>query len=117
MSRPHAVILAIYVETGRRIQEARKVARLTQEAVADAIGLSRVSMSNIERGRHKILLHTLEDIARVLGVDLHDLLPPRKRETSRLESRVPPDVSANLKEFIMTMGKRLTREPKRTTAS
>ncbi len=117
MSRSRAATSSVYVETGRRIQEARKAARLTQESLADAIGLSRASMSNIERGRHKILLHTLEDITRVLNVDLHDLLPPRRRETSKLEAQVPPDVSANLKEFIMTMEKRLTRETKRATAS
>src|SRR5205809_7699659 len=92
----------VYVETGRRIQEARNKARMTQERLAEAIGLSRGSMSNIERGRHKILLHTVEDIARALDVELHDLIPPRPR-TSKLQGQVPADVSSHLKDFILEM--------------
>jgi hypothetical protein len=72
-------------------------------------------MSNIERGRHKILLHTLEAISRALAVELHDLLPPRGRHHSRLEGQLPFDVSRDLKDFILTMEKRLEKEPKGTT--
>src|SRR5437868_3891193 len=103
---------SLYVETGRRIQAARKSAGISQERLADAIDLSRASVSNIERGRHKILLHALEDIARALLIDLHDLLPPRRKGGSKLEGQVPADTSPHLKEFILGMEKRLIKQPK-----
>ena len=117
MTSSSAVPKLLYLETGRRIQAARKKAGISQERLADAIGLSRASVSNIERGRHNVLLHTLEDIGRALGVDPHDLLPSRRQGVSKLEAQVPPDTSPDLKEFIRGMEKRLTRESKRTTAS
>jgi transcriptional regulator with XRE-family HTH domain len=114
MVRPSVKPVTIYVDAGRRIQEARKKARMTQENLADAVGLSRGSMSNIERGRHKILLHTLEAIASALDVDLHDLLPPRRPGVSRLAGQVPSDVSSDLKDFILKMEKSLAKGSKRT---
>jgi transcriptional regulator with XRE-family HTH domain len=116
MAGTPAATPTVYIEAGRRIQDARKKAGITQERLADAVGLSRASMSNIERGRHKILLHVLEDIARALAVDLHDLLPPRRPGASKLESQVPSDVSPILKEFILKMEKRLAKDTKQAAA-
>lgn len=39
-------------------------ALLTQQQLADKIGLSRGSVANIETGRQQMLLHQLRDIAR-----------------------------------------------------
>jgi transcriptional regulator with XRE-family HTH domain len=54
-----------------------------------ALGLSRTSITNIERGRQPIQLHTLYKIAEVLGVEPTALLPgvsdswvPERSETT-----------------------------------
>jgi transcriptional regulator with XRE-family HTH domain len=51
--------------------------RLTQEALASQVALTRTSITNIERGRQKLLLHTLVDIAHALSVEPAELLPVR----------------------------------------
>ena len=96
----------LYIEIGRRIQQARRTAGITQAELADAIGLSRTSMSNIERGRHKILLHKLEDVSRVVGISLHGLIPDRRFEKARLENQLPTNVSSDLRGFISGILKR-----------
>jgi transcriptional regulator with XRE-family HTH domain len=66
---------AFYAEIGRRVRGARERAGLTQEALAARVGLSRTSLTNIERGRQKMLLHTLCGIAQATGVKPARLLP------------------------------------------
>lgn len=50
---------------------------MTQERLARAVNLSRVSISNIEKGRQNFLVHTLWEIARTLGTHPSELLPQR----------------------------------------
>ena len=66
-----------YMEVGRRIRDARhrQVPRLTQDALAKMVGLTRTSITNVEHGRQKCLLHTLADIATALHVAAGSLLP------------------------------------------
>jgi DNA-binding XRE family transcriptional regulator len=63
-----------YVAVGRCIAKAR-TGRLTQEALAIKIGVTRTSLINIEKGRQQILLHTVVDISRALRVPLEQLVP------------------------------------------
>lgn len=51
---------------------------VTQEALAKLVGLTRTSLTNIEKGRQKILLHTFADLAAALRVAPAELLPPDK---------------------------------------
>lgn len=65
-----------YRELGARIASARKnKGNLTQAQLARAVGLSRTSITNVEKGRQSVLVHTLVEIARVLRADPRDLLP------------------------------------------
>jgi transcriptional regulator with XRE-family HTH domain len=64
-----------YAEVGRRIRDQRDQRGLTQEALSSLVALSRTSVTNIERGRQKFLLHTLRDIANALQVPMASLLP------------------------------------------
>ena len=61
-------------ELGRRIRAARDK-KLTQEGLAERVGLSRTAITNIERGRQRLLVNQLVDIARALEVDAARLLP------------------------------------------
>lgn len=80
---------ALYEDVGRRIRDARKRRRppLTQEGLAKLVSLTRTSITNVEKGRQKFLLHTLVDIAASLHVDPSSLLPPSSAEPDqRLEA-------------------------------
>jgi transcriptional regulator with XRE-family HTH domain len=65
-----------YAEVGQRIRHARDRRGLTQEGLASLVALTRTSITNIEKGRQKLLLHTLVDLATALQVAPADLLPP-----------------------------------------
>jgi transcriptional regulator with XRE-family HTH domain len=71
-----------YEEVGRRIREARKRRNpcLTQQELAKLVSLSRTSITNVEKGRQKVLLHTLADIAGALQVSPASLLPDLANE-------------------------------------
>jgi len=64
-----------YREVGRNIKARRDELGLSQEALASQISLTRTSITNIEKGRQKFLLHTFMDIASALGVPAPSLLP------------------------------------------
>lgn len=66
-----------YAEVGRLVRVAREAAGITQDALADQVELSRTSVTNIEKGRQKIALHTLFLVATTVGVEPASLLPTR----------------------------------------
>ena len=66
-----------YKKVGEAIRAKRKERGLSQEGLAKAVGLKRPSMSNIEKGRQNILLHTFYDIADTLNASPNALLPDR----------------------------------------
>jgi transcriptional regulator with XRE-family HTH domain len=66
---------ALYREFGRSLRTAREAADLTQKDVAERVGLSRTSVTNIERGSQHIALHQLFLLADAVGVEPSALLP------------------------------------------
>jgi transcriptional regulator with XRE-family HTH domain len=85
----------LYKEFGRLLRKSRKEAQLTQGEVAERVGLSRTSITNIERGRQHVLLHQLFLLAAAVGVDPTELLPQGKAALEELlparELRALPD--------------------------
>ena len=61
-------------ELGRRIAQIRKLKGLTQEVVSERLGLSASGVASIETGRSDASLTRLQDIAKVLDMQLIDLL-------------------------------------------
>ncbi len=57
---------------GKKIQKRRKKVELTQEDVADKVGISRAYMGYIEQGRYAPSLEVLEKIAKVLRSPISD---------------------------------------------
>lgn len=93
-----------YVEFGRKVrrQRGRDDLELSQEALAKRVGLSRTSITNIEKGRQQIPLHALYTFADALGVDPTALLPDKKSLTAE-RKRVTIDLNelpADLAEFV-----------------
>ena len=64
-----------YRELGRRIATKRRDQNKTQEHLAQAVGMSRTSLVNIEKGGQRILVHTVYEISRELGISIADLIP------------------------------------------
>lgn len=65
----------VYREIGSAIRRLRHLQQMTQDDLASHVNLSRASIVNIERGRHRTQIHVLYDIANALSCDIHDLLP------------------------------------------
>ena len=64
---------------GVRVRAERVRQGLTLEALAAAAGVSRATLSNIERGEHSPSLNSATDVARTLGVSLAQLLGEEER--------------------------------------
>ncbi len=58
---------------GKKIQRARNKTGLTQEQVAEKVGISRAYMGYIEQGRYSASLEVIEKIAKVLRIKMSDL--------------------------------------------
>lgn len=63
-----------YKRLGARIREERTKAHLTQERLAETVGVSTVFLGQIERSERKLSLSTLISIANALGVSIESLL-------------------------------------------
>jgi transcriptional regulator with XRE-family HTH domain len=72
-----------YRRLGENIRAARKRSKLSQDALAKLVGLTRTSLTNIENGRQHPPLHTLCEIVKNLRVDIAELLP---KSLARAES-------------------------------
>lgn len=66
---------------------------MSQDNLANAVNLSRASVTNIESGRQGVTLETLLAIADALDVDAGSLLPERP---SALDSPVPEKLKRGL---------------------
>lgn len=73
--------LKLYRELGRRLKALREdeanhgVNKKTQAELAQAIGLERTSITNIEKGTQKLPLHVLYRICEVFGKEVSEVLP------------------------------------------
>ncbi len=93
---------AFYEEVGRRIRDARKrrTPALTQDELARLVGLTRTSITNVEHGRQKCLLHTLADIAAALQVEAASLIPSSAKPPADLDDALR-NRSPEEKEWII----------------
>lgn len=108
---------ALYERLGELIKTAREQADIKQELLADYLDLSRVSISNIEKGKQKIQIHTLLELAKYLQKDITTFLYPlndlladivtdkeEKRISSALEFPAAADKQTDdgtkVKEFV-----------------
>lgn len=63
-----------YYAIGQRIRKFRKACGLSQEELAEKVGISTTHMSHIETGNTKLSLQVLVDIASTLSVQTDELL-------------------------------------------
>ena len=93
-------ITVIYL--GSRIRQARDRAGLTQEQLAERIGVSRTAIARYESGEIEPKLHNLAAIAETLNVSTDELLGVRP-----VSSVLPlsPAAASALEVFIREIGK------------
>lgn len=63
-----------YASLGQRIRSERKKLAMTQEKIAEMIGVSDAYIGQIERGERSLTLDTLIDLANILGVTVDYLI-------------------------------------------
>jgi len=68
---------------GRRVQRLRIEGKITQEQLADQVGITIESISNIERGIHGPSFDNLEKIARALKVPVYRLFEFENPDNTR----------------------------------
>jgi transcriptional regulator with XRE-family HTH domain len=81
---PHAGmdVPSLYAELGRLVRAHRDRLGLSQADLGRRVGLSRTSITNIERGRQRILVHQLVALANTLEIGPEALLPAAQGEMS-----------------------------------
>ncbi len=90
-----------YREVGRRIRRAREARGLTQAQLASGTSLTRTSITNIEKGRQKLLVHTLSDIAFALTVKPSSLVPPLAAASPEdIDVKIPTSFSEKERDHI-----------------
>lgn len=100
----------IYLDIGRRIKAARSDRKMSQNMLATQVNLTRVSITNIERGRQKLPLHTLMEIAIALQVSLLSLLPENpttaNTQLDQMLNEQPKDAQAWVRKTLKNREKR-----------
>lgn len=67
----------LYAALGERILRFRRMQSplMSQERLAKILGLTRTSVTNIERGKQKVTLDTLYRLCETFGIQVTDLMP------------------------------------------
>ncbi len=82
----------IYRIFGSNVRRARERQQFTQEQLAQRVDLSRTSITNIEQGRQRVLLHQIVEIANALETKPEDLLVETDNPSNDLTAR--PDIAS-----------------------
>ncbi|MFI5161228.1 MAG: helix-turn-helix domain-containing protein [Sphingobacteriales bacterium] len=82
-------IIVFYQKIGELIKDSRKLKNINQETLSTYLGISRVSLVNIENGKQRAPIHVLIEISDFLKVPLKELLP-------QLFPNIANDLDANI---------------------
>lgn len=100
-----------YVKLGDSIRRRREQLRLTQAELGESLGLSRTSVTNIERGRQRLLIDQFQRVCNALDVSADVLLAssgedlrPVGRQSAELKRM--PTVTAYLQRTLVKAGER-----------
>ena len=77
---------------------------MTQHRLGMLVGLSRTSITNIEKGRQHVSLHQVFRIADALGITPDMLLPaPPRSGVSDLAQKLPPGTEREISKWADTL--------------
>lgn len=101
-------------EIGYRIQIAREEAGFNQKELAEKLGFSQSTLSNYEKGKRRIYLAQLQNIADILGKSVDYFLQPIEFEKSWPESiQQEPDELGELLNLVGELGE-LSKEDRKS---
>ena len=106
----------IQVAFGDRLRAVRKAStegRVNQDVLALALEVTRTSVSNIERGRHRVFLDQVYLAAEALGVEVIDLLPAKDevfRDTLSTGQLMKPKAARDVSAMVGSLVERALRE-------
>lgn len=73
----------ISVAVGKAIAERRKIARLTQQKIAEALGVEKETISRLESGETAQTVDRLAALSKVLGCSVRDFFEEEKRDANK----------------------------------
>jgi transcriptional regulator with XRE-family HTH domain len=85
------------MEIGHHLKRARESNRMSQQEVAELLGISQKTLSNIESGKTQPSVVQLAEMGKIYGIDILDLLlkigihftqSPPQRNRSELENKL-----------------------------
>lgn len=94
-----------YKELGVRIRQERKKNKLTQQQLADSIGISRIYITFIEHGERIISIETLLKIADYLHISTDyllkgEVLPYEKEAVQKFEQLIKGHSNENINHIL-----------------
>ena len=94
-----------YQKLGERIKSLRKQVGMKQEVLAQRLGLTRISVSNIEMGKQKVQLHVLIEIADAFNVSISDIVPGLETLVNTKENiKLQKDIKKEMEKFDVPEG-------------
>lgn len=110
-----------YEKLGENIKEARRRQNMNQEELGVKLGLSRVSIVNIETGKQRLPIHVLGDITNILKVKMSELVPEVVSQANNiLDTSIDPNTlnkiireskdDSNSPEKVINYLKNLTKD-------
>ncbi|HEV2800972.1 MAG TPA: ImmA/IrrE family metallo-endopeptidase [Pyrinomonadaceae bacterium] len=95
------LIERLYFQIGEKIRTGRERSQLTQEDLARKVGLTRTSITNIEKGQQRVQVHTLYTIAEFLDISIYELLPLNSlNKPSNFSKLLPKDILPQEREWV-----------------
>ena len=92
-------------ELGGRLKKAREYLGLTQEDVANLMGISRIIITNIEAGTRKVSAEELSKFAKIYGWTMEELLEGERVESVPMFARAFSELSEEDQEEIINLMK------------
>jgi transcriptional regulator with XRE-family HTH domain len=80
---------ALFSLLGERIKKLRNDLNITQDVLSKKVGVSRVTISNIESGQHTIPVDILFKIAKALETEIHIILPTEAEVAEKMAESDP----------------------------
>lgn len=95
-----------YIALGQRVRRIRKQKGLTQEVLAEQVGISASFIGHIERGSRIASLETLMQLCRALAVSPNDLLgEPLVAQVGELPETITLSPAALMEDIAMLIRK------------
>lgn len=96
--------LGFYEVLGARIKARREEVHLRQAELAESVGLSRTSITNVEGGRQRLFLDQFVEICRALKVAPSEIISePLNQNAKLLTTRSTPISPASVQKFLASV--------------